>query len=218
MDRRPATGDRPTIGEAGRIAAGFDPGGRIYGAVGRPDHLVEARPMKAAELYKAGRLREAIEAQVLDVKRRPPTTPSGCSSSSCSLFAGDLERARRQIEACRIQGSGPRRRDGGLPQAAGRRAGAARPVRPRRRAGVLRRAAGALAAAARGGQSAARGAAGGGRRDPGPGQRGHPGRHAAGSTASRSSRSATPTTCSPACWKSWPTAGISGSASSRCGW
>ncbi len=29
--------------------------------------------------------------------------------------------------------------------------------------------------------------------------------------------SATPTTCSPGCWKSWPTAGISGSAWSRCG-
>ena len=51
-----------------------------------------------------------------------------------------------------------------------------------------------------------------------PGQRGHSRPSAAGSMASRSSRSATPMTCSRASSRSWPRAGISGSGSSRCGW
>ena len=40
--------------------------------------------MNATELYKAGRLGEAIDAQVQEVKASPPTRRSGCSSSSCS--------------------------------------------------------------------------------------------------------------------------------------
>ena len=102
-------------------------------------HELEAT-MKAGELYKAGRLHEAIEAQVQEVKaasHRP-------GEAAVPLRAAALRRRARPRPAAdrrdRVQRYRSRRRDGDLPQAAGLRAGAARRVRAGRGAGVLRRA------------------------------------------------------------------------------
>jgi type VI secretion system protein ImpE len=55
--------------------------------------------MQAGELYKAGRLREAIEDQILAVKAAPADQAKRLFLFELLVFAGDLERARRQIEA-----------------------------------------------------------------------------------------------------------------------
>jgi type VI secretion system protein ImpE len=55
--------------------------------------------MNASELYKAGRLREAIEAQVQEVKASAIDPSKRLFLFELLLFAGDLERARRQAEA-----------------------------------------------------------------------------------------------------------------------
>ena len=55
--------------------------------------------MNASDLYKDGRLREAIEAQVQEVKASPTDHAKRLFLFELLFFAGDLERARRQIEA-----------------------------------------------------------------------------------------------------------------------
>jgi type VI secretion system protein ImpE len=54
--------------------------------------------MQAGELYKAGRLREAIEAQLLDVRSAPTDPAKRLFLFELLAFSGDLERARRQID------------------------------------------------------------------------------------------------------------------------
>lgn len=54
---------------------------------------------QADELYRAGRLREAIEDQVLAVKAAPIDHAKRLFLFELLLFAGDLDRARRQIDA-----------------------------------------------------------------------------------------------------------------------
>ncbi len=55
--------------------------------------------MNANELYKAGKLDEAVTAALADVKQQP--TDTGKRAFLCELlcFAGDLERADRQLDA-----------------------------------------------------------------------------------------------------------------------
>jgi type VI secretion system protein ImpE len=53
----------------------------------------------ASDLYKAGQLREAIEAQVLEVKAKPADQGRRMFLFELLLFAGELDRAKRQIDA-----------------------------------------------------------------------------------------------------------------------
>jgi type VI secretion system protein ImpE len=55
--------------------------------------------MKAGELYKAGRLGEAIEAQISEVKASPADQAKRLFLFELLFFAGELDRARRQIDA-----------------------------------------------------------------------------------------------------------------------
>jgi type VI secretion system protein ImpE len=55
--------------------------------------------MNASDLYKAGRLREAIEAQVREVKSSASDPSKRLFLFELLLFAGDLDRACRQAEA-----------------------------------------------------------------------------------------------------------------------
>jgi type VI secretion system protein ImpE len=54
--------------------------------------------MNAGEFYKAGRLPEAIEAQVQEVKANPIDNSKRLFLFELLAFAGDLDRARRQID------------------------------------------------------------------------------------------------------------------------
>jgi type VI secretion system protein ImpE len=54
--------------------------------------------MTAAEHYKSGRLQDAIAAQVLEVKESPTDHAKRLFLFELLAFAGDLERARRQID------------------------------------------------------------------------------------------------------------------------
>lgn len=55
--------------------------------------------MNAGELYKAGRLAEAIEAQVQEVKTSPLDQSKRLFLFELLAFSGDLDRATRQIDA-----------------------------------------------------------------------------------------------------------------------
>ncbi len=55
--------------------------------------------MNATSEYKAGRLPEAIDAQLKDVKAHPADTGKRLFLFELLAFAGDVDRARRQIEA-----------------------------------------------------------------------------------------------------------------------
>jgi len=55
--------------------------------------------MNAGELFKAGRLQEAIEAQVQEVKAHPTDNGIRVFFFELLAFAGELDRARRQIDA-----------------------------------------------------------------------------------------------------------------------
>src|SRR4051794_9666587 len=57
--------------------------------------------MTATESFKAGRLAEAIAAQVQEVKAHPGDNARRLFLFELFSFAGDLDRARRQIEAIR---------------------------------------------------------------------------------------------------------------------
>ena len=54
--------------------------------------------MNAGELYKAGRLGEAIEAQVQEVRASPLDHSKRLFLFELLAFSGDLDRARRQID------------------------------------------------------------------------------------------------------------------------
>ncbi len=55
--------------------------------------------MTATELYKAGRLQAAVDAQVQDVRANPADHGKRAFLFELLAFAGDWDRARRQIEA-----------------------------------------------------------------------------------------------------------------------
>ncbi len=55
--------------------------------------------MSAGELFKAGKLAEAIKAQIEDVKTNPADQSKRLFLFELLSFSGDLERARRQIDA-----------------------------------------------------------------------------------------------------------------------
>jgi type VI secretion system protein ImpE len=55
--------------------------------------------MNASELFKAGKLQEAIEAQIKEVKANPADHAKRLFLFELLAFAGDLDRARRHIEA-----------------------------------------------------------------------------------------------------------------------
>lgn len=55
--------------------------------------------MNASELYKAGKLPEAIDAQLKEVKAHPADHGKRLFLFEMLAFAGDLDRAKRQIEA-----------------------------------------------------------------------------------------------------------------------
>ena len=55
--------------------------------------------MDASDLYKAGRLREAIDAQVAEVKARPADHARRLFLFELLCFSGELDRARRQVDA-----------------------------------------------------------------------------------------------------------------------
>ena len=171
--------------------------------------------MTAAELYKAGQLQNAIEAQVLEVKQNPTDHAKRLFLFELLTFAGDLDRARRQIDMIEYKDT---------------HLDAATAIYKRllesEQAGAT-----CFPKAWRQGSSAShRSNCGCGstrsitcvtdtRKKP-PGHSPVPTRRsrpypAGSSTGSRSSRCATPTTCSPGCWKSWPMAVISGSGWSR---
>lgn len=54
--------------------------------------------MSANDLFRAGRLQEAIEAQLLEVKNKPADHGRRLFLFELLAFAGDLDRARKQIE------------------------------------------------------------------------------------------------------------------------
>ena len=58
--------------------------------------------MDASEAYRAGRLAEAIEAQIKEVKAHPLDQGRRVFLFELLVFSGDLDRARRQIEAVRF--------------------------------------------------------------------------------------------------------------------
>src|SRR5262245_40083717 len=59
--------------------------------------------MIASELFQAGRLEEAVAAQVQEVKSNPADQGKRLFLFELLAFAGELERARRQIEALKSE-------------------------------------------------------------------------------------------------------------------
>lgn len=57
--------------------------------------------MSASELFKAGKLKEAIEVQTQEVRANPTDAGRRLFLFELFAFAGDLDRARRQIDAVR---------------------------------------------------------------------------------------------------------------------
>jgi len=57
--------------------------------------------MTAGELFQAGRLLEAIDAQVVKVRENPSDNSARFFLFELMLFAGDLDRARKQLEVLR---------------------------------------------------------------------------------------------------------------------
>jgi type VI secretion system protein ImpE len=55
--------------------------------------------MNASELFKAGKLNEAIDAQILEVKNNPADHARRLFLFEMLAFAGELDRARKQIDA-----------------------------------------------------------------------------------------------------------------------
>jgi type VI secretion system protein ImpE len=55
--------------------------------------------MNAGALYKAGQLQQAIDAQVQEVKKNPADPDRRVFLFELLVFAGDLDRARRQLDA-----------------------------------------------------------------------------------------------------------------------
>jgi type VI secretion system protein ImpE len=69
--------------------------------VGRPFPSIERPRVTPTELYKAGRLGEAIDAQIAEVKARPADQARRLFLFELLAFAGELERATRQVDAIR---------------------------------------------------------------------------------------------------------------------
>jgi type VI secretion system protein ImpE len=61
--------------------------------------FIEGIRMNPSELFKAGNLQEALAAQTLEVKNKPGDQAKRLFLFELLAFAGDLERARRQIGA-----------------------------------------------------------------------------------------------------------------------
>lgn len=61
--------------------------------------LKKEKPMNATDHYKAGRLQEAVDAQIQLVKAAPAEQSKRLFLFELLAFTGDLDRARRQIEA-----------------------------------------------------------------------------------------------------------------------
>jgi type VI secretion system protein ImpE len=57
--------------------------------------------MTANDLFQSGRLREAIDAQIAKVKSAPTDRPARFFLFELFLFAGDLDRARKQLDVLR---------------------------------------------------------------------------------------------------------------------
>src|SRR4051812_16405351 len=57
--------------------------------------------MTASDLFQTGRLRDAIDAQVAKVKAQPTDTSARFFLFELFLFAGDLGRARKQLDVLR---------------------------------------------------------------------------------------------------------------------
>jgi type VI secretion system protein ImpE len=57
--------------------------------------------MTASDLFQAGRLREAIDAQTAEVKSRPTDQAGRFFLFELLLFAGELDRARKQLDVLR---------------------------------------------------------------------------------------------------------------------
>jgi type VI secretion system protein ImpE len=55
--------------------------------------------MNASELFKAGKLQAAVDAQLQEVKRNPADQAKRMFLFELLVFTGDLDRARRQIDA-----------------------------------------------------------------------------------------------------------------------
>ena len=55
--------------------------------------------MNASDLFKAAKLPEAIDAQIAEVKANPGDQSKRLFLFEMLAFAGDLDRARRQIDA-----------------------------------------------------------------------------------------------------------------------
>lgn len=57
--------------------------------------------MNATELFKAGKLREAVDAQIQEVKSKPAEQGARVFLFELLCFSGDLDRAQKQIDAVR---------------------------------------------------------------------------------------------------------------------
>ncbi len=57
--------------------------------------------MTASELFQAGKLRDAIDAQIAKVKSQPANNPARFFLFELFLFSGELDRARKQLEVLR---------------------------------------------------------------------------------------------------------------------
>ena len=55
--------------------------------------------MNATDHFKAGRLRDAVDAQILEVKAQPSDADRRVFLFELLLFTGELDRARRQVDA-----------------------------------------------------------------------------------------------------------------------
>src|SRR5205814_1770557 len=55
--------------------------------------------MNATELYRAGQLQKAIDAQIQEVKNKPADQAARVFLFELACFGGDLDRAQRQIDA-----------------------------------------------------------------------------------------------------------------------
>jgi type VI secretion system protein ImpE len=62
--------------------------------------------MTASDLFKAGRLQEALQAQLQEVKDHPADQACRLFLFELAVFAGDLDRARKQIDALRYDDPG----------------------------------------------------------------------------------------------------------------
>src|SRR5438445_3633073 len=67
--------------------------------------------MNATELFRAGQLQKAIDAQLQEVKSKPADQGARIFLFELAAFAGDLDRAQRQIEAVKY---GDMERDAGV--------------------------------------------------------------------------------------------------------